>query len=454
MLKSKSTYKYLDFVKFSQLYNWSVQYLNDSKIRFTTKYPLVQIKEFLTRNKTAIAIQDDAYYKRATIKVRNGGIFLRDTVIGSKIGTKNQFVISKGQFLLSKIDARNGAFGVVPEELDGGIITGNFWTFDVDYSKVNPHYLALLTTTNEFIEFCEHASNGTTNRHYLQEPLFLDIKVPLPSLAEQNRLVEEYNAAILEQSHIANKILSIESDMWNCFNHELFIKDEISNSSATKDIGLKFLYFANFRNINQWGFDFIKGNYVDTHAKYPTLSINNICKIGSGGTPSRSNKTYFNGDIPWIKTGELLDDYIFSTEEYISEEGLLNSSAKWYPENSIIIAMYGATIGKTAKLGVKSTTNQACAVLYDFDDCVIEDYVWFYLQSQKERLKQQAYGGAQPNINASIIANYNIPIPPIEVQTELVSIVCKKKAEIKSLEQEIKNIANTASIIFENQIFE
>ena len=176
----------MDFVKFSQLYNWSVQYLNDSKIRFTTKYPLVQIKEFLTRNKTAIEIQDDVYYKRATIKVRNGGIFLRDTVIGSKIGTKNQFVISKGQFLLSKIDARNGAFGVVPEELDGGIITGNFWTFDVDYSKVNPHYLALLTTTNEFIEFCEQASNGTTNRHYLQEPLFLDIKVTLPSLAEQN----------------------------------------------------------------------------------------------------------------------------------------------------------------------------------------------------------------------------------------------------------------------------
>ena len=150
----------------------------------------------------------------------------------------------------------------------------------------------------------------------------------------------------------------------------------------------------------------------------------------------------------------MLDDYIFSTEEYISEEGLLNSSAKWYPENSIIIAMYGATIGKTAKLGIKSTTNQACAVLYDFDDCVIEDYVWLYLQSQKERLKQQAYGGAQPNINANIIANYSIPIPPIEVQTELVSIVCKKKAEIKSLEQEIKNIANKVSITFENQIFD
>jgi restriction endonuclease S subunit len=454
MLKSKSTYKYLDFVKFSQLYNWSVQYLNDSKIRFTTKYPLVQIKEFLTRNKTTITVQDEITYQRVTIRVRNGGVIPRDKVKGTEIGTKKQFRVSVGQFILSKIDARNGAMGIIPEKLDGAIVTQDFLAYDVDTTKINPQYLVLVSTTKQFIDFCQSCSSGTTNRQRVDEDKFLNIKVPVPPLDEQNRLVEEYNAAILEQSHIANKILSIENDMWNFFNHKLFIKDEISDRSATKDIGLKFLYFANFRNINQWGVDFIKGNYVNIYAKYPTLSINNICKIGSGGTPSRSNKTYFNGDIPWIKTGELLDDYIFSTEEYISEEGLLNSSAKWYPENSIIIAMYGATIGKTAKLGIKSTTNQACAVLYDFNDCVIEDYVWLYLQSQKERLKQQAYGGAQPNINASIIANYSIPIPPIEVQTELVSIVCKKKAEIKSLEQEIKNIANKVSITFENQIFD
>ena len=255
MLKSKSTYKYLDFVKLSQLYNWSVQYLNDSKIRFTTKYPLVQIKEFLTRNKTAIEIQDDVYYKRATIKVRNGGIFLRDTVIGSKIGTKNQFVISKGQFLLSKIDARNGAFGVVPEELDGGIITGNFWTFDVDYSKVNPHYLALLTTTNEFIEFCEQASNGTTNRHYLQEPLFLDIKVPLPSLAEQNKLVEEYNAIIEEGNKIDIQIESIRQKIQSYLLNAIGIKDSNNlENNKTAECQYKYLKFTNLSDINRWDY--------------------------------------------------------------------------------------------------------------------------------------------------------------------------------------------------------
>ena len=147
-------YKYLNFVKFPELYNWSVQYLHESKIQFNKKYPLVRIGEFLTRNKTAVIIEDDQTYKRATIKVRNGGVSLRDEEIGINIGTKNQFLISEGQFLLSKIDARNGAFGVVPEELNGGIITSNFWTFDVDYTKVNPNNLTLLTTTDSFIAFC------------------------------------------------------------------------------------------------------------------------------------------------------------------------------------------------------------------------------------------------------------------------------------------------------------
>ena len=210
MLSAK---KYISTVPFSGLFNWSVQYLNDSKISFSKAYPMMRIGEFLKRNKTAVTIEDDKTYKRATIKVRNGGIFLRDEEIGSKIGTKNQFLIFKGQFLLSKIDARNGAFGVVPEELDGGIITGNFWTFDVNYDIVNPHYLALLTTTKAFVDFCEQASNGTTNRHYLQEPLFLNIKVPVPSLAEQNKLVEEYNTAIAKATICNDEITSISQDL-------------------------------------------------------------------------------------------------------------------------------------------------------------------------------------------------------------------------------------------------
>ena len=322
MLKSKSTYKYLDFVKFSQLYNWSVQYLNDSKIRFTTKYPLVQIKEFLTRNKTAIEIQDDVYYKRATIKVRNGGIFLRDTVIGSKIGTKNQFVISKGQFLLSKIDARNGAFGVVPDVLDGGVITGNFWTFDVDYSKVNPHYLALLTTTKEFIEFCEQASNGTTNRHYLQEPLFLDIKVPLPSLAEQNKLVEEYTSKINEYNTLLAHILELDQK----FTMELanlLKQNTIVSKSKNNRLGL--LYEARFSELSSWSVDSLLRSQDSPYATsgYKQVRLQEVADINP-----RTDMSMIEGNeyVSFIPMEDISDIY----GEWIGEKIIKKEEIKGY----------------------------------------------------------------------------------------------------------------------------
>lgn len=133
--------KHITTVPFSGLINWSVQYLNDSKIAFNKAYPMMRIGEFLKRNKTTIVIQEEVEYKRVTIKIRNGGVVPRDVVMGRNIGTKKQFKVKEGQFIISKIDARNGAMGIIPEELDGAVVTPDFLTYDIDTTKVNPQYL-------------------------------------------------------------------------------------------------------------------------------------------------------------------------------------------------------------------------------------------------------------------------------------------------------------------------
>lgn len=108
-----------------------------------------------------------------------------------------------------------------------------------------------------------------------------------------------------------------------------------------------------------------------------------IAQWGSGGTPSRKVSEYYNGDISWVKTGELNDDYIFETEEHITQEAISHSSAKIYPTDTVVIAMYGATIGKVGILGISAATNQACA-------CAIVKpstdykYLFYYAQSQKD----------------------------------------------------------------------
>lgn len=128
--------KYISSIPFSGLTNWSVQYLNENQISFNTAYPMVRIGDFLKRNKTQITVKDDVVYKRVTIKIRNGGVIQRDEEVGKNIGTKKQYVVSEGQFILSKIDARNGAMGIIPRELDGAIVTQDFLPYDIDKQKI------------------------------------------------------------------------------------------------------------------------------------------------------------------------------------------------------------------------------------------------------------------------------------------------------------------------------
>ncbi len=151
------------------------------------------LSKLLLRNKTPINIESNIVYKRATIKLYGKGLSIRDEEIGSKINTKKQFLIKKGQLLLSKIDARNGAFGIVPQELDGAIITGNFWAFDINENFVNKDYLSYLLSSKKFYSICKDASSGVTNRKYLNETKFLAMEIELPKIEEQNKLITELN---------------------------------------------------------------------------------------------------------------------------------------------------------------------------------------------------------------------------------------------------------------------
>lgn len=148
--------------------------------------------------------------------------------------------------------------------------------------------------------------------------------------------------------------------------------------------------------------------------------MQNVAQWGSGGTPSRKNPTFYQGDISWVKTGELKDEYIYETEEHISAEALANSSAKLFPTNTIVIAMYGATIGKTGILGIESTTNQACACAIS-SSAINYKYLFYYAQSQKDNFIKKGKGGAQPNISQEIIKFHPIPLPPITEQQRIVA---------------------------------
>lgn len=152
---------------------------------------LTKIGDFLNRSKIPMDILDNEEYKRVTIRINHNGVSLRDSEIGKKIGTKKQFILKAGQFIVSKIDARYGAFGIAPDEVDGAIITGNFWAYDVDFSKLNIEWFNQFTNSPDFYDLCERASAGITHRKYLNESFFLNYEILLPSVEEQLIQIEK-----------------------------------------------------------------------------------------------------------------------------------------------------------------------------------------------------------------------------------------------------------------------
>ncbi|MFK2589526.1 restriction endonuclease subunit S, partial [Bacteroides fragilis] len=140
----------------------------------------------------------------------------------------------------------------------------------------------------------------------------------------------------------------------------------------------------------------------------------------SGGTPSRSNKSYYGGNIPWLKTGDLNDGLITDILESITEEAVSNSSAKLNPIGSVLIAMYGATIGKLGILTIPATTNQACCACVEYLG-ITQLYLFYFLLSQREAFVAKGGGGAQPNISKEIIVNTYFPLPPYAEQQRIVA---------------------------------
>ena len=153
----------------------------------------------------------------------------------------------------------------------------------------------------------------------------------------------------------------------------------------------------------------------------------------AGATPSRMRKDYYGGNIPWLKTGDLTDGYIYEIPETITDKALEETSVKLTPTGSVLIAMYGATIGKIGILTFPATTNQACCACVDYK-AVTQKYLFYFLLSYKEEFVKMGGGGAQPNISKEKIISTLIPVPPIAEQNRIADEIERLIAFIETID--------------------
>lgn len=337
--------------------------------------------------------------------------------------------ITKGNIILGIIGGSIGNVAIY--DLSDPVVAQRSISI-IDTYVLNIYCFYLLQSTIFQSLFLEKSIGNAQAGIYLGE---LDkLYIPLPPIREQNRIVSEIKRWFtlideIEQgkADLQTTIKQIKSKILDFAIHGKLVPQDPNDEPASELL----------KRINP------KAEITCDNAHYQNLLFEvpqNWCwtilgKIGkwqSGSTPSRLNKDYYNGNIPWLKTGDLNDGYITHIPEYITEKALNETSVKLNPAGSVLIAMYGATIGKIGILTFPATTNQACCACKVFN-VIDKEFLFFFLLSHREEFIKMGGGGAQPNISKEKIVNTYIPLPPFAEQRRIVNAVNKEFALLDAI---------------------
>lgn len=322
---------------------------------------------------TCVFVSEERYKQDTNIIVKNGDVLV------SKDGTIGKVaVVSNLQY---------------PTTLNSGV-----FVIRTKNEKITQEGLGLVFISPYFKDFIKRLTAGSTIVHLYQKDI-VNFTFPIPTLPEQH--------------HIASALTSIDnliSSLGKLIEKKKNIKQGAMQQLLTGKIRLKeFTEPCVYRKISE------------------------IATTSSGGTPSRSIPNYYYGDIKWFTTTELKDNYLYDSVEHITREALNNSSAKMFSANTILMAMYGATIGKLGVLKEPSTTNQACCAIKCND--IVEIFLFYILLYNRKSIIEKGCGAGQPNISQAIVNELSFLVPPCEKEQQAIAnILSKMDNEITALE--------------------
>lgn len=405
---------------------------------------VIKFKDFLKRSKIPIEINDTEKYKRVTIKIKHGGVSLRDEEIGKLIGTKKQFVLKEGQFILSKIDARYGAFGIAPQEVDNAIITGNFWAYNVDFDLIDIDWFNQFTNSQFFYDLCERASSGITHRKYLSEDSFLNNEIDLPSLDDQKKSIKKIselkNTFSLASAEITHQ-LDLIKDLRQAFLREAMQGKLVSNETSDGKTGADLL-----QEIQTEKEKLIKEKKIKKSKPLPPISEEEIpfeipenwtwCRLGqiinlnSGQDLIPSEYNDKEKGIPYITGASNLQN-----EKVIINRWTEHARSIAY-NGDLLLTCKGSGVGKTAMLEIeKAHIARQIMALSTISSPL--GYVYIIIKNSVEdfRIKSKSL---IPGIDRDTVLNVYTPLPPLEIQERISAKLNELMNYCDDLENSIK----------------
>jgi|TARA_R100000501_G_C2629154_1_gene123690 type I restriction enzyme S subunit len=289
------------------------------------------------------------------------------------------FEVKPGDIIIS-CSGTIGKISVAPDNIEKGIINQALLKISLNNDVIITPYFRFWF--ENYVLQGELESIGAAIKNIVSVKELKQIPIPLPSLPEQKRIVVKLDSLFQK---IDQAIGLLEKNIAHTVALMGSVLDEEFGRLERKGIKPK--------------------------------AIKDFAKTKSGGTPKRSEKQFWNGKIPWLKSGELNDSFnINKNTEFITEIGLQKSSASLFEKGTLLMAMYGATAGRLGILGMDACTNQAVCSIQNDKNLFDEIYLYFFLLSQRERIIRESSGGAQPNISKGYIDKLEIPLPNLETQ--------------------------------------
>jgi type I restriction enzyme S subunit len=366
-------------------------------------FPLVPLGEVLSRSEEWIDLNPTESYQEVTVRMWGNGVVLRREAAGSEIAASRRLRVHTDQFIISRIDARHGASGLIPPELDGAIVSNDFPVFNLEQARILPTFLKWLSKTRGFIDLCLAASEGTTNRVRLQEKLFLTLEIPLPPLHEQRRIVariEELAARIAEARGLRAQ-------------------------AAEEAEALSKSYLDSI--------------YTALEPRYGTNKLSDICTTITDG--DHMTPAFLQEGVKFIFVGNVSSGHLhFHGCKHVDPGYYAKLTESRKPKrDDILYSAVGATLGIPA---IVCCDEDFCfqrhvAILKPAHDKILSRFLWYILQSRTIYTQAWAMttGSAQPTVPLRAIKSFNIPLPPLPEQRRIVAYLDDLQARVDAVKR-------------------
>lgn len=365
-------------------------------------------KEFFVADGNKVYEQSNAIYDDAF----RGNYFINDEKYKELIN----FNVVPGDIIVS-CSGTLGRISVIPSNAKKGVINQALLRIRILENIVSKKYFLYFFRSADFQRKILVQSQGTAMTNMVGMKDFKEIEIPLPDLTTQQAIV--------------SKIEELFSDLDKGI-------EELKKAQEQLKVYRQ--------SVLKWAFE---GKLTNEHIKdgelpdgWEWVKIDDIAKVGTGSTPLKGNKNYYeNGKIAWVTSGALNDEYVRKATDYVTDLALKETNLSLYPKHTLLLAMYGEgkTRGKCSELLIEATTNQAIAAIsFENHDIRVKPFLKYFLLKNYNDLRLLSSGGVQPNLNLGIVKNTKFPFPPLEEQQRIVAEIERRLSVADKMEEGLK----------------